>query len=282
MTAIVSKQLQPVYDKPMIFYPLSLLMLCGIKEYLIISTERDTPFIKMLLGDGAKFGIDIQYAVQKEPRGLPEAFIIGEEFIGDEDVTLILGDNIFYGDLIFFEHAVRAQKEQQDTYRGRVFGYYVDDPRNYGVAEFEKATGKILSIEEKPKEPKSNYAIPGLYIFDKTVGARARALQPSPRGEIEIVDLMKSYLNEEQLKIELIGPGVTWFDTGTALSLLDAGQMIAAIEKRSGIKIACLEEIALRLKFLTPDQFQEKLEVLPNSPYRQYLHRVYLEVTGEA
>jgi glucose-1-phosphate thymidylyltransferase len=281
MTAIVSKQLQPVYDKPMIFYPLSLLMLCGIREFLIISTERDTPLMQKLLGDGSAYGIQIAYEIQKHPRGLSDAFIIGEKFIGDDNVTMVLGDNLFHGDLSFLERAVQAQQSGSDSYRGRIFGYYVDDPRSYGVIEFEKNTRRVLSIEEKPKHPKSNYAIPGIYVFDNTVAGRAKALKPSTRGEIEIVDLMKSYEQENTLGVEVIGRGVTWFDTGTPESLLEAGLMISSIEKRSGVKIACLEEIALRRGFLSRAEFVERMELIPVSPYRSYLQKVYDEFVLE-
>ncbi len=281
MTSIVSKQLQPIYDKPMIFYPLSSLMLCGVKEYLIISTIRDTPFIQTLLGDGSAYGISIQYEVQLVPAGLPQAFIIGEKFIGQDDVIMMLGDNILYGDITFLEHAVDLHIHRSDKFRGRIFAYYVDDPRSYGVVELEKSSARVISIEEKPESPRSNYAIPGIYIFDCTVSQRAKHLHRSARGELEMVDIMKSYLAEQSLGVEIIGRGVTWFDTGTPEAMLEAGLMIASIEKRSGMKIASLEEIALRRKYLSLSQFAKRLEQIPHSPYRKYLERVYTEVFQE-
>ena len=274
MTSVLSKQLQPIYDKPMIFYPLSVLMLAGIKEILIISTERDTPHIEKLLGDGSAYGIELKYVVQEAPRGLAEAFILGEDFIGQDNVALILGDNLFQGEINFFRNAVDAQESGTTPFKARVFGYYVEDPRAYGVVELDKDSGKVLSIEEKPKNPKSHYALPGIYIFDKSVSARAKSQKPSPRGELEITDLMLSYLKDGELGVQMIGRGVTWLDTGTAESLLEAGQIIHAIEKRQGLKVACLQEIALRKGFLSKEQYLAKLEMVPKSPYKDYLLRV--------
>lgn len=274
MTQIISKQLLPIYDKPMIFYPLSLLMLGGISDVLIISTERDTPYIMNLLGDGSDFGVKLTYKVQSHPNGLAEAFILGENFIGDDDVTLILGDNLFYGDIAFFKDAVNAQKARANGFAARVFGYYVEDARRYGVVEFEKHTGKVFSIEEKPLEPKSNYAIPGLYIFDSRCVQRARAQKPSVRGELEIVDLMKTYLHDNELGVSTIGRGVSWLDTGTPDSLLDASQLIATTQKRQGLMIGCIHEIALRKGFLSETAFLKVIDTLPKSPYRTYLSRV--------
>ncbi len=274
MTQIISKQLLPIYDKPMIFYPLSLLMLAGISDVLIISTERDTPYIKNLLGDGSDFGVKLSYKVQAAPNGLAEAFILGEDFIGNDDVTLILGDNLFYGDISFFKDAVTLQKSRKTEFKARVFGYYVEDARRYGVVEFDKPTGKVFSIEEKPLEPKSNYAIPGLYIFDSRCVERAKNQKPSPRGELEIVDLMKTYLVDNELGVTTIGRGVNWLDTGTPDSLLDAGQLIATTQKRQGLMIGCIHEIGLRKGFVTAEKFEAVVKALPKGPYRSYLERV--------
>lgn len=270
-TKILSKQLQPIYDKPMIFYPLSLLMLAGINEILIISTSRDTPHIMELLGDGSSYGLNLSYKVQKAPNGLAEAFILGENFIGDSDVALILGDNLFYGDINFFKRAVQDQSLQKDGFKARIFGYYVEDPRRYGVVEFHKETKKALSIEEKPDNPKSNYCVPGLYIFDKRCCERAKNQSPSPRGELEITDLIETYLKDDELGVEIIGRGVNWLDTGTTESLLEASQLISQVQKRQGLKIACLEEIAYRKGFITTEEFEKIIESTPKSPYKEYL-----------
>jgi glucose-1-phosphate thymidylyltransferase len=277
MTKVITKQLQPVYDKPMIYYPLSFLMLGGIKDILMITTPHDKPHFEALLGDGTHLGIKIQYKIQEAPRGLPEAFILGEEFIGNEDVVLILGDNLFYGDIKFYKEALKSQSAKQNGLDGRVFAYYVNDPTSYGVVEFDKATKKVKSIEEKPKAPKSNYAIPGLYLFDKTVSSRAKNLKPSARGELEITDLILSYHNEGKLGVEIITRGVAWLDTGTPKSLLEASSYIGAIEERQGLKVACLEEIALRMGFIDAQGFQKVMNALPNSSYRNYLQKVYGE-----
>jgi glucose-1-phosphate thymidylyltransferase len=274
MTRVLSKQLQPIYDKPMIFYPLSILMLVGIRDILIISTERDTPHIQELLQDGSGYGVRLQYRVQDAPRGLSEAFIIGEDFIGDSNVTMILGDNLFHGEIGFLKDAVDAQESGKDAFRARVFGYYVEDPRRYGVVELDRKSGAVVSIEEKPQEPKSNYALPGIYIFDQRAAEKAKAQKPSFRGEIEIVDLMKSYLADGELGVQLIGRGVTWLDTGTPESLLEAGHLIMQIEKRQGLKVACLHEIAIRRGFVDKEFFLREVEKLPNCPYRDYLFRV--------
>lgn len=278
MTQVMSKQLLPVYDKPMIYYPLSLLMLSGIQDVLIISTDRDTPRIRELLGDGKQFGLNLEYAVQQSPRGLPEAFIIGEKFIENDDVMLVLGDNIFYGNFDFLRSAIKNQNARQGGFAARIFGYNVDDPRRYGVAEIEKGSKRVLSLEEKPKQPKSNYAIPGLYLFDKTAAHRSKALRPSGRGEIEITDLMRSYLDENLLCAEVIGRGVAWLDAGTPESLLEASQFIAAIEHRQGLKVACLEEIAIRQAFLSDAQVDTMLAKIPSGPYKTYLMRVFEEI----
>lgn len=274
MTSVLSKQLQPIYDKPMIFYPLSVLMLAGISDILIISTERDTPHIRHLLGDGKSYGINLSYKVQTAPRGLAEAFILGEDFIGEDHVAMILGDNLFHGDINFFRSAVAAQFAGDDGMKARVFGYYVEDPHRYGVVEFDKKTGQILSIEEKPVHPKSHYAIPGIYIFDGRVAAKARAQKPSARGELEITDLMMSYHKDAELGFQMIGRGVTWLDTGTPDSLLEAGHLIAQIEKRQGLKVACLHEVAFRRGFIDKAHLMREIENLPNCPYREYISRI--------
>lgn len=277
MTRVMTKQLQSVYDKPMIYYPLSILMLGGIKDILLITTPDDQPLFKKLLGDGSQFGVKLSYVIQEKPTGLPEAFVLGEKFIGDDDVCLILGDNLFYGDLTFFRNAIQDQINKKSDLSGRVFAYYIADATAYGVVEFDKATHKVKSIEEKPKQPKSNYAIPGLYLFDKTVASRAKALKPSPRGETEIVDLILSYHNDGKLGVQQMYRGLAWLDTGTPRSLLDAASFIGAIEERQGLKVACLEEIAYRMKFITLDQLQKITNELPKCSYRSYLEKIISE-----
>ncbi|MFS4459806.1 glucose-1-phosphate thymidylyltransferase RfbA [Bdellovibrio sp. HCB2-146] len=277
MTRVMTKQLQSVYDKPMIYYPLSILMLGGIKDVLMITTREDQPTFQKLLGDGSQFGISLSYVIQDKPNGLPEAFVLGEKFIGNDDVCLILGDNLFYGDLTFFRTAIEDQLNKKNNMNARVFAYHVADPSAYGVVEFDKETKKVKSIEEKPKQPKSSYAIPGLYLFDKTVSARAKALKPSPRGETEIVDLILSYHNEDKLGVQTMYRGVAWLDTGTPRSLLDASSFIGAIEERQGTKVACLEEVAYRMKFITLTQLRGITEGLPKCSYRSYLEKVISE-----
>jgi glucose-1-phosphate thymidylyltransferase len=263
MTSVFSKQLQVVYDKPMIYYPLSTLMLGGIRDVLLISTPSDTPNFQRLLGDGSQWGISIEYKVQKEPKGIAEAFIYGEDFIGGDQVTLILGDNLFYGKLDFFHNALKNNRG------GTVFGYPVNNPSSYGVVEFGE-NNEVLSIEEKPANPKSKYAIPGLYVFDNQVAEIAKSTEPSARGELEITDVQKAYLNQGRLNVELMGRGIAWLDTGTPDSLIEAGMFIHAIEKRQGTKIACLEEIALHNKFIGIDRYIEVVNRLPNCSYREY------------
>ncbi len=267
MTASFSKQLQPVYDKPMIYYPLSTLMMAGIRDVLIISTPQDTPVFERLLGDGSRLGISLQYAVQDAPRGIAEAFIIGEDFIGQDHCSLILGDNVFYGKMDFYRNALASNEG------ATVFGYPVHDPERYGVVEMD-ADGRVLSIEEKPVHPRSNLAIPGLYVYDASVCDIARGLTPSDRGELEITGIHQSYLEAGRLNVEPIGRGIAWLDTGTPESLLDASTFIHAIEKRQGLKIGCLEEVALMQGFLTPEQFAATVADLPASPYRQYCQRL--------
>lgn len=267
LTAAFSKQLQPVYDKPMIFYPLSTLMMAGIRDILIISTPQDTPTFERLLGDGSRYGISLQYAVQDAPRGLADAFRVGREFVGSDNVSLILGDNIFYGKLDFYRRAIAGNTG------ATVFGYPVTDPERYGVVEMGPG-GKVLSIEEKPAVPKSNLAIPGLYVYNNDVVEIAANLQPGKRGELEITDVHRIYLERGQLNVEMIGRGVAWLDTGTPESLLDASTFIHAIEKRQGLKIGCPEEVALQQGFLTPDEFRASIALLPNSSYRQYCESI--------
>jgi glucose-1-phosphate thymidylyltransferase len=264
LTSVASKQLLPVYDKPLIFYPLATLMLGGIREYLLISTPEDIPRFEALLGDGSQWGIRIEYAVQPKPDGIARAFVIGEKFIGKDPVTLILGDNLFYGSMKLDECMAGFKSG------AKVFGYYVKDPERYGVVEFD-AGKNVIGIEEKPKAPKSNYAVPGLYIYDNTVVARAKALKPSPRGELEITDLNIDYLQDSALSVQLLGRGIAWLDTGTHASLLEASTFIFTLEARQGLKIACLEEIAYLRGFVTAERFKATVDKMPKSPYRDYL-----------
>ena len=265
-TLSVSKQLLPIYDKPMIYYPLTTLLLAGIKDILIISTPQDTPRFEQLLGDGSQWGINLQYAVQPSPDGLAQAFIIGADFIGNERSALVLGDNIFYGH--DFHHILGNADARPDG--ATVFAYHVHDPERYGVAEFD-ASGKVLSLEEKPKQPKSNYAVTGLYFYDNDVVELARNLKPSPRGELEITDLNRLYLDQGKLNVEIMGRGYAWLDTGTHDSLLEAGQFIATIEKRQGLKVACPEEIAFRQNWISPEQLERLAQPLAKNGYGQYL-----------
>ena len=266
LTQVVSKQLMPVYDKPMIYYPLTVLMLAGIREILIITTPHDSQSFQQQLGDGSKWGISIQYAVQPEPEGLAQAFIIGREFVGNDPVTLVLGDNIFYGEGLSDRLFDLSKQKTGAT----VFGYYVRDPERYGVVEFDK-DGKALSIEEKPEVAKSNYAVTGLYFYDNAVLDIARDIKPSPRGELEITDVNKVYLEQGNLEVEMLKRGTAWLDTGTHASLLDAGNYIRIIEERQGLKIACPEEIALFMNYINKEQLLELAEPLKKSGYGQYL-----------
>ena len=270
LTLVASKQLQPVYDKPMIYYPLATLMTAGIKDILLISTPHDTPRFEALLGDGSRWGVTISYKVQPEPKGIAQAFLVGEEFIDNQPVCLILGDNIFYGKM----NLDRVVSEF--TTGARVFGYQVNDPERYGVVAFD-ANGMVLSIEEKPQSPKSHYAVPGLYMYDKNIVSVAKAIKPSARGELEITDINLDYLRRGELMVERLGRGIAWLDTGTHKSLLEASIFIETIETRQGLKIACLEEIALRRGFINCHQMKEVIEATPNSPYKEYLQRVYDE-----
>lgn len=263
-TLVASKQLLPVYDKPMIYYPLSTLMLMGVREFLLISTPQDLPKFRDLLGDGAQLGISIRYAEQARPAGIAQAFTIGEEFIGNDRVALILGDNLFYGKLNTFREAMDFDAG------GVVFGYWVSDPERYGVVEFD-ADGRAVSIEEKPKKPKSHFAVPGLYLYDNRVVEIAKNLKPSARGELEITDVNLTYLKDGQLSVRQLGRGVAWLDTGTPVSMLEAANFIATIEHRQGLKIGCLEEVAWRMRFIDDAGFEQVVASLASNSYRAYL-----------
>ncbi|PRY54511.1 glucose-1-phosphate thymidylyltransferase [Arcticibacter pallidicorallinus] len=265
LTLATSKQMMPVYDKPMIYYPLSILMLAGIREILIISTPHDLPGFEKLLGDGSKLGCKFSYAVQEEPNGLAQAFVIGEEFVGSDSVALILGDNIFYGDGLS-----SLLQELNEPQGGVVFAYQVSDPERYGVVEFD-ANKKAISIEEKPAAPKSNYAVPGLYFYDNSVIEIARNIKPSPRGEYEITDVNKVYLEQGKLKVGVLSRGTAWLDTGTFNSLMQAGQFVQVIEERQGLKIGCIEEVAYRMGFINKEELKAVAEPLVKSGYGQYL-----------
>jgi len=268
ITKGVSKQLLPVYDKPMIYYPLSVLMLAEIQKILIISTPEDLPNFEKLLGDGSEIGISLRYKEQPSPDGLAQAFIIGAEFIGTDDVCLVLGDNIFYGYgfSVILQNAIKNVSEGKST----VFGYYVNDPERYGVAEYDKK-GNVISIEEKPTDPKSNFAVVGLYFYTNDVVEIAKNIKPSHRGELEITSVNQEYLKQQNLKVELLGRGFAWLDTGTHDSLMEAGQFIETIEKRQGLKVACLEEIAYRMNYINKEQLKQLAEPLKKNGYGQYL-----------
>lgn len=272
LTKAISKQIMPVYDKPMIYYPLSTLMLAGINEVLIISTPRDLPVFEELLGDGKQLGMNIEYAVQEAPNGLAEAFIIGADFIGDDSVALVLGDNIFYGQS--FSQTLRNARDRVEKKGGAtIFGYYVRDPREYGVVEFDE-NGKAISIEEKPQEPKSNYAVPGLYFYDNDVVKIAKTITPSARGELEITAVNNAYLDRGDLFVETLGRGFAWLDTGNHDMLLAAANFVSTIQKRQGMYVSCIEEIAFKRGFITAEQLKELAKPLMKSDYGKYLVEV--------
>ncbi len=271
LTSLFSKQLQPIYDKPMIYYPLATLMLAGIQDILIISTPHDTPNFERLLGNGTQWGVNISYVVQHEPKGIAQAFLYGKEFIGGDQVCLILGDNLFYGKLDFLRRAITNNQG------GTIFGYAVTDPDRYGVVEFD-VEKRVVSIEEKPKKPKSKYAVPGLYVYTPDVVTIAENLEPSPRGELEITDVNTTYLKQGRLSVEIMGRGIAWLDTGTPASLLEASSFIHTIEERQGYKIACLEEVALTQKFISREKYEQTVAALPKSPYKEYCLRMLEEL----
>jgi glucose-1-phosphate thymidylyltransferase len=272
LTLVASKQLQPVYDKPMIYYPLATLMMAGINDILIISTPQDTPRFEALLGNGSRWGITLSYKVQPEPKGIAQAFLVGEQFIAKEPVCLILGDNIFYG-------KIGLDKIAREFSGGAIiFGYNVHDPERYGVVEFD-TEGKAISIEEKPSSPKSSYAVPGLYLYDGNIVEIAKKIRPSPRGELEITDVNLEYLRLGELRVEKLGRGIAWLDTGTHQSLLEASHFIGTLEMRQGLKIACLEEIALRMGYIDCRQMADVIANTPKSSYREYLTRVLNEMS---
>lgn len=271
LTMVTSKQLLPIYDKPMIYYPLSTLMLAGIRDILIISTPTDLPNFERLLGDGSRYGVNLSYKVQPSPDGLAQAFMLGEEFIGDEPCAMVLGDNIFYGAGLgdHLKKAVEAAQNGQAT----VFGYYVNDPERFGIVEFDKA-GHVISVEEKPKQPKSNYAITGLYFYDKRVVELAKQVKPSARGELEITDLNRMYLEDGTLNVQLLGRGYAWLDTGTMDTLVEAAEFVQVIEQRQGIMISAPEEIAYRHGWITREELLKSADTYGKSPYGEHLHRV--------
>jgi glucose-1-phosphate thymidylyltransferase len=272
ITQTVSKQLLPIYDKPMVYYPISVLMLAGIRDILIISTPHDTPRFQELLGDGTRFGVNFQYKVQPSPDGLAQAFILGEDFIGNDDVCMVLGDNIFYGYGLsgMLQRSVQTVEEKR---RSVVFGYYVNDPERYGVVEFNK-DGNVLSLEEKPEKPKSNYAVVGLYFYTNDVVQVAKNVKPSARGELEITTVNQEYLKKGMLDVELMGRGFAWLDTGTHKSMLEASQFIETIEERQGLKVACLEEIAYNKGYITAEQVAELAKPMAKNQYGQYLQKL--------
>ncbi len=270
LSKVASKQLMPIYDKPMIYYPLATMMMAGIREVLIISTPHDLPRFEDLLGDGSDLGIEISYTAQERPEGIAQAFILGREFIDRQPVCLILGDNIFYGKYLFLDPI------RNFSSGALIYGYCVKDPERYGVVEFDK-NGRAISLEEKPKQPKSNFAVPGLYVYDHQVADLAAKMQPSARGELEITDLNRIYLEKNELNVQKIGRGVAWLDTGTHQSLLEASHFIGTLEQRQGLKFGCLEEVAMRMGFIDPAGLERALQKMPISPYRSYLEEILRE-----
>lgn len=272
MTQVTTKQLLPVYDKPMIYYPLSLLMMLEIRDILIITTPADKPSFERVLGNGNQLGINISYTTQSAPNGIAEAYLLANDFLNGDHSVMVLGDNLFNGSFAEFKVAIRDQLDGKA--KGHVFAYHVNDPERYGVVEFDKKTKRVISLEEKPKTPKSNYAVPGLYIFDGSASTRVKNQKPSARNELEIIDLIRTYLNEGALSVSVINRGMAWLDTGTPQALLEASAYVGAIEQRQGLKVACLEEIALRMNFITYPEFLHVIEKLPKSPYREYLTQI--------
>jgi len=270
LSSVISKQLQSIYDKPMIYYPLSTLMLAGIKDILIITTPEDMPRFQELLNDGSKWGIRLSYEEQPKPEGIAQAFIIGGQFIGLDSVVLILGDNLFYGPYNFLRNALKRKNG------ATVFGYYVKDPERYGVVDFDQ-NGKAITIEEKPETPKSNYAVTGLYVYDNKVVEISKNIKPSSRGELEITDVNLEYLKLNDLYVEIIGRGIAWLDTGTHESMLEASQFVATLEKRQGLKFGCVEEVAWRMKFIDENRFADLIEDIPDCPYKEYLSTILQE-----
>lgn len=271
LTMVTSKQLLPIYDKPMIYYPLSTLMLAGIRDILIISTPTDLPNFERLLGDGSRYGVNLSYKVQPSPDGLAQAFTLGEEFIGDEPCAMVLGDNIFYG--AGLSERLKAAADAAQNGQATVFGYYVNDPERFGIVEFD-ADGRVISVEEKPKQPKSNYAITGLYFYDKRVVELAKQVKPSARGELEITDLNRMYLEDGTLNVQLLGRGYAWLDTGTMDTLVEAAEFVQVIEQRQGIMISAPEEIAYRHGWITREELLKSADTYGKSPYGEHLHRV--------
>ena len=272
-TSVANKQLLPIHDKPMIYYPLATLMLAGIRDIMIISTPVDVHNFERVLGSGRDIGLNITYEIQYEPKGISDSFIIAQKFIGNDQVCLILGDNLFYGKLDFLRKAINENRG------GTVFGYEVKDPHRYGIVEFD-SDNRVVSIEEKPKEPKSNYAIPGLYIFDSHVVGIAKSIQPSARGELEITDVQRAYLDKGCLDVVKMGRGITWLDTGTPESLIEASQFISIIENRQNLKVACLEEISLDMGYITTTEYKKLLSYMPKSPYKDYCQKILLDRTS--
>ena len=277
MTKVITKQLLPIYDKPMIYYPMSVLMMCHINEILLITTREDQPHFQKLLGDGSEIGLKLSYIIQDAPNGIAQAYTLAEEFLKCDDSMLVLGDNLFYGRFSGFREAIRRQKARENGIQAQVFAYAVNDPERYGVVEFDKSTGKVQSIEEKPENPKSNYAIPGVYLLDGSAPERVKNQKPSARGELEITDLIQTYLDADSLGVEVINRGIAWLDTGTPQSLLEASSFVAAIEQRQGLKTACLEEIALRAGFIDIKKFHKIIENSKNNNYTEYLKLIAKE-----
>ena len=277
MSTVITKQLQPVYDKPMIYYPLSVLMLMGIREILLIVAERDKEIFHRLLGNGSHLGIDIEYVIQYEPRGLAEAFLLGEDFIKESDVCLILGDNFFYGDFQSILNVRQNHENRQDGNHAHIFAYKVMNPSEYGIVDFDRKTMKAQSVEEKPQKPKSSCAILGMYFFDTTVADRAKGVRPSKRGELEITSILNDYLAQDMLGVELLGRGITWFDMGTPESFQNAGSFVCSVEKKQQYKISCIEEVALNMEYIDKEEFLSLSENIPPSDYQNYLLRIYDE-----